>query len=115
MYELVFETFKSKFTNLLYILNSAIYAVIIFIFDIVLWGIMLLSKEEKLKNKIALKLKNLRKLKGFSSYEDFAIEKDLDRKQYWRIENGSNITLKTLLKLLEIHKISLKDFFNEFE
>ncbi len=52
---------------------------------------------------------------GFTSYENFANAKDLDRKQYWRIENGANITISTLLKLLEIHKISVKDFFSDIE
>ena len=60
---------------------------------------------------IAEKIKRLRIQNNYSSYEDFALENDLDRKQYWRIENGSNITLKTLLKILDIHKISLNDFF----
>ena len=31
---------------------------------------------------------------------------------YWRVENGANITLKTLLKILDIHKLSLAEFFN---
>ncbi|MBN1186130.1 MAG: helix-turn-helix transcriptional regulator [Bacteroidales bacterium] len=60
---------------------------------------------------IANRLKELRKQKGYTSYEDFAIENDLDRKQYWRIENGSNITLKSFIKILDIHGISLNEFF----
>lgn len=64
---------------------------------------------------IALKLKQMRIDAGFTSYENFANAKDLDRKQYWRIENGANITISTLLKLLEIHKISMKDFFSDIE
>ncbi len=64
---------------------------------------------------IASKLKQLRIEAGFTSYEQFANSKDLDRKQYWRIENGANITLSTLIKLLEIHKVSLKEFFIDIE
>lgn len=52
---------------------------------------------------------------GFTSYESFANAKDLDRKQYWRIENGANITITTLIRILEIYKISLKDFFSDIE
>ncbi|MFM9840547.1 MAG: hypothetical protein ACKVOQ_19925 [Cyclobacteriaceae bacterium] len=52
--------------------------------------------------------------KGYKSYETFALDHEVDRKQYWRIENGSNITLATLLKVLKIHKISLKRFFSDF-
>jgi hypothetical protein len=34
--------------------------------------------------------------------------------QYWRIENGkTNLTLKSLTKLLSIHKLTLEDFFCE--
>lgn len=63
--------------------------------------------------KIATKLKELRKAKGFTSYETFAFEHDINRVQYWRIEKGQNITLKTLLKVLDIHEITLSDFFQD--
>jgi transcriptional regulator with XRE-family HTH domain len=62
---------------------------------------------------IASKIKQLRKEKGFTSYEDFAVENNLDRKQYWRVENGGNITLKTLLKILDLHKMTINEFFAE--
>lgn len=61
--------------------------------------------------KIATKIKELRKAKGFTSYETFAFEHNINRVQYWRIEKGQNITLKTLLKVLDIHEITLSDFF----
>lgn len=63
--------------------------------------------------KIAEKIKLLRKAKGFTSYETFAFEYEINRVQYWRIETGRNITLKTLLKVLSIHKISLEAFFKD--
>jgi transcriptional regulator with XRE-family HTH domain len=66
--------------------------------------------DEKI-NQISKKLKEIRLAKGYTSYETFAFDNNLNRVQYWRIESGSNITLKTLLKVLEIHKISLEDFF----
>jgi len=64
---------------------------------------------------IASKLKQMRIDAGFTSYENFANAKDLDRKQYWRIENGANITILTLIKLLEIHEVTLKEFFSDIE
>lgn len=64
-------------------------------------------------NQISKKLKEIRLSKGYSSYETFAFDNNLNRVQYWRIESGSNITLKTLLKVLEIHKISLEEFFKD--
>jgi transcriptional regulator with XRE-family HTH domain len=63
--------------------------------------------------KVSEKLKELRINAGYSSYENFAHDYDLDRKQYWRMENGANITLTSLLKILHIYKLSLRDFFND--
>jgi transcriptional regulator with XRE-family HTH domain len=63
--------------------------------------------------KIAQKLKELREKSGYSSYETFALDHNLDRKQYWRIEKGSNITLKSLIKILDIHNMNLKKFFSD--
>ncbi len=64
--------------------------------------------------KIAPKIKQLGINKGYKSCETFALDHELDRKQYWRIENGLNITLNTLMKVLTIHRISLKKFFSDF-
>jgi hypothetical protein len=65
--------------------------------------------------KIAIKVKELRIKAGFSSHESFAWDNNINRVQYWRIEKGSNITLKTLLSVLDIHKISLSDFFKDID
>lgn len=62
---------------------------------------------------IAKKIKELRIKANYTSAESFAYDNELNRVQYWRVESGSNITLKTLLKILDIHKISLADFFRE--
>lgn len=64
---------------------------------------------------IAEKIKNLRIMAGYSSHENFAWDNDINRVQYWRIEKGANITIKTLLAILDIHKLSLADFFKDFE
>lgn len=61
---------------------------------------------------ISEKLKELRIAAGYSSAENFAYDNDLNRVQYWRVESGTNMTLKTLLKVLDIHKLSLQEFFN---
>ncbi len=64
--------------------------------------------------KIGCCIKELRLKKGYKSYETFALDHDIDRKQYWRIENGANITVKSLLTIVKLHKISLPDFFKMF-
>jgi transcriptional regulator with XRE-family HTH domain len=60
---------------------------------------------------IAEKIKSLRIEKGFTSHESFAYEYEFNRSYYWRVEKGQNITLKTLLRVLAIHELSLEEFF----
>jgi transcriptional regulator with XRE-family HTH domain len=62
---------------------------------------------------IAEKIKDLRLKAGFTSYETFAFTKDINRVQYYRIEKGQNITLKTLIKVLKIHNLTIQDFFKD--
>lgn len=71
------------------------------------------SSYDKTSKEIGDKLRTIRIAKGYTSYENFALENDIDRKQYWRIENGQNLTLKSLIKILDIHGLSLKKFFTD--
>ena len=64
---------------------------------------------------IGAKLKALRIKKGYTSYENFAFDNDLPRMQYWRMEKGINFTIKNLIKILDIHNVSLNEFFNVSE
>ena len=67
--------------------------------------------DSKLKQ-IGAGLSELRKKKGYDTIRDFAKAYKLPEIQYWRIENGkTNLTLKSLTKLLNIHKLTLEDFF----
>lgn len=72
-------------------------------------------KEELFKDtlqRIGIRLTELRKQKGYSSHEDFAYDYDLPRVQYWRIEKGkANLTLKSLYRILAIHKLTVEEFF----
>ena len=65
--------------------------------------------------KIADKIKALRIQKGYTSHENFAWDYGINRVQYWRIEKDSNITIKTLLTILDIHGVSLSDFFRDID
>lgn len=64
---------------------------------------------------VARKLKELRIAAGYTSYEAFAFDHDLPRVGYGRHEKGSNITLKSLLRLLDIHRVSLAAFFADLD
>lgn len=69
------------------------------------------TKTSHIMNNLGSTLRQLRMRKGFKSAEVFSFENDLNRTAYWRWENGQNITIKNLLKLCEIHKISPKELF----
>ena len=61
---------------------------------------------------IGNRLRVLREKKGYDSIKDFALDHDLPMIQYWRIEKGkANLTLKSLNRLLAIHRVSMEDFF----
>jgi hypothetical protein len=70
--------------------------------------------EERLK-KIGLKIKQLRKDSGYGSYVAFAIEHDLGRNFYFEVERGRNTTLLYLFKILDIHNLTLFDFFADID
>jgi len=73
-----------------------------------------MKTDEEVLKEIGEKLKELRVEKGYKSYESFAIDNNLSRMQYWRIEKGlTNITIKSLKRILDIYEISINDFFNE--
>lgn len=67
---------------------------------------------DQLLSVIGAHLAALRLKKGFSTIKEFAQHHDLPEIQYWRIEKGkANVTLKSLVRVLQIHNISLPDFF----
>ena len=70
--------------------------------------------ENKLKE-VGIKIKELRIKQGYTSYEQFAIEHNLSRMYYWKVEKGQNITLAYLFKLLDIFKVSPQDFFKDMQ
>jgi transcriptional regulator with XRE-family HTH domain len=58
------------------------------------------------------KIRDLRLSKGYKSHELFAIKYNLPKIHYWRIEKGkSNVTVKSLIRILSIHNIQISDFF----
>lgn len=61
-------------------------------------------------HQIAKKIRQLRIDAGYTSYETFAFDKELPRMQYWRMEAGTNFTIETLLKILDVHQVSLAEF-----
>lgn len=75
-----------------------------------------MTKSEKIfKNTlvgVGAGLQELRIKKGFPTAKSFTEKYNLPEIQYWRMENGkANVTLKSLYKILQIHNVSLQDFF----
>ena len=56
---------------------------------------------------VGITIRELRLNAGFKSYEQFARQHKLSRIQYWKMENGNNFTLKSLITILNIHQIEL--------
>jgi hypothetical protein len=67
---------------------------------------------ESLKANIGKELKRLRVNAGYKSYEVFAWDNKISRIQYWKMEKGTNCTLKSLKRVLDIHDIRMDAFFN---
>ncbi|WP_136468757.1 helix-turn-helix domain-containing protein [Flagellimonas onchidii] len=76
-----------------------------------------MTKEElsEKRKSISKRIKELRLASGYTSYETFAIDKGFSRRGYWSLENGGNFTINTLLKITEIHNITLIEFFKGVE
>lgn len=61
---------------------------------------------------IGARLAELRIKKGYPTIKEFVQKYDLPEIQYWRMEKGkSNLTLKSLTRILSIHNLSVQDFF----
>lgn len=68
--------------------------------------------EGQLKS-IGNRIKELRKQKGYTNYEFFAYEHGISRSQYGKYEQGADMQVSSLLRILEMHHISLKEFFSQ--
>ncbi|WP_333627494.1 helix-turn-helix transcriptional regulator [Sphingobacterium siyangense] len=60
---------------------------------------------------IAARLRELRKLKGYSNYEHIAFDLGMSRSAYWKLEASANFELKTLIKICRVLEVSLEEFF----
>ena len=66
--------------------------------------------DKELLFKISGGIKRLRIEKGFKSYMTFAKVAGMHHNQYYRMECGENMTLKTLNKVLNAHNLTFKQF-----
>ena len=74
-----------------------------------------MKKEDKIQLTLVQfgkRLRYFRKLKGYTNYEHFAYEVNISRSQYGKYENGGNIKLSTLIKILDFMDVTLNEFFS---
>jgi len=60
--------------------------------------------------RVGERLKHYRLLRGYTNYESFANKFDLQRSMYGQYERGSNITLLTLHRILEVLEVDREEF-----
>lgn len=68
-------------------------------------------QKEQMKE-IASSLKRLRTEKGYSNYDHLSYDIGMARSQYGAYENGQNMTLATLIKILNHFDMTIFDFFD---
>lgn len=71
------------------------------------------KKIEKSLELVGKRIKQIRKAKGYSNYEQFAFQHDFNRSSYSRFESGTDIRISSLLKVLEAFDMTLEEFFSE--
>jgi transcriptional regulator with XRE-family HTH domain len=71
-----------------------------------------LEVDDQLK-KVGQRIKNLRIKQGYSSYEYFAYEHNISRAQFGRYEQGQDLRLSSLIKVVNAFGLTLEEFFSE--
>jgi len=73
----------------------------------------LFKKQQKIYESIGARLRALRIKKGYASFEGFAIEPDIDRSNYGKLERGRDMRISSLVKVLDLLGVTLEEFFSE--
>ncbi|SHN42278.1 helix-turn-helix domain-containing protein [Chitinophaga sp. CF418] len=63
--------------------------------------------------KVAERVKQLRKKKGYSNQEHFAWDHGLSRSQYGKWEQGADMRISSLERLFNALEITPREFFSE--
>jgi DNA-binding transcriptional regulator YiaG len=75
------------------------------------------KKPEKKENleiqKLAKRIRSIRKGLGYTNADFFAYENNITRSQYARYEVGEDIRFSSLMKLIKAFKMTPQEFFSE--
>ena len=71
------------------------------------------KKTDKDIQKLAARIKGIRKKLGYTNADFFAYENEITRSQYARYETGEDIRFSSLMKLIKAFGMTPKEFFGE--
>ena len=74
-----------------------------------------IQTREEVNEKISRLLKKTRKKQGFSSYKHFAEGLGIAKTLYGRYENGQDMRVSTLIRIIQGSGCKVSEFFSEFE
>jgi transcriptional regulator with XRE-family HTH domain len=72
-------------------------------------------EQQRVIQKIGQKLRSIRVHNGYTSYEDFAHENDINSSQVGKYERGADMRISTLVKITMFLGITIEEFFTGFD
>lgn len=63
--------------------------------------------------KLGIRIRELRKAKGFANFEHFAYEHGFSRAQFARYEKGEDLRYSSLLRVVRALDMTMEEFFSE--
>lgn len=74
-----------------------------------------ITPKDEILNELGATIKNARKRNGFTSAENFAFQMDISRSLYTKYENGSDLRVSTLFRIIQGMGMKVSDFFKGFD
>jgi transcriptional regulator with XRE-family HTH domain len=68
--------------------------------------------EHQIKN-LGARIKQLRIAKGYTNAEFFAYDHKINRSQYGKYERGEDLRFSSLVRIIQIHNLTLPEFFSD--
>ena len=69
-----------------------------------------MNKNKDVALNIGKTIRSMRIKSGNTNYEKFATDNSFSKIQYFKMEKGTNFTLNSLLRILEVHDIDFYQF-----
>ncbi|WP_184549770.1 helix-turn-helix domain-containing protein [Mucilaginibacter sp. FT3.2] len=73
------------------------------------------NDEEAYFQRVGERIRYFRKLRNYSSYQSFAYAHNIHLSQYGLYEQGKNLNIATLRRILQALQVSHKEFFDSFD